>query len=132
VSTPVGSVVTTLSSLVGLSGGASFRDKGSLIERIYDRTGLRLLSVLDLGALLGGADRAEWGVLNLLGLANPLASVAPNYIVWGNVADWSSSYYIVWGSSIASPEGEYIVWGSADTSGEYIVWGSSEAPDGSR
>jgi serine protease AprX len=127
-----GSALNTLTNLLGLSGGASYRDTGSLIERIYDRTGIRLLSLLDLRALFGGADTAEWGVLNLLGLSNPLASVAPNYIVWGSVADWSSSYYIVWGSSIESPDGEYIVWGSGDYSGEYIVWGSSIPQDAGR
>ncbi len=124
-----GSAVT---NLLGLSGGASYRDTGSLIERIYDRTGLRLLSVLDLRALLGGADDAEWGVLNLLGLSNPLASVAPNYLVWGTVAGWSSSYYLVWGTAVQSPEGEYLVWGTSDDSGEYLVWGTGIAPDRER
>jgi serine protease AprX len=126
-----GSTLSTVTNLLGLSGGVSYRDTGSLIERIYDRTGIRLSSFLDLRALLG-ADDAEWGVLNLLGLTNRLASIAPNYIVWGSVADWSDSYYIVWGSSIESPDGEYIVWGSGDYSGEYIVWGSGIAQDGGR
>ena len=128
----VGSTLTTLTNTLGLTSGASYRDKGSLIERLYDRTGLRLLTLLDLQALLGDADRAEWGVLNLLGLSNPLGTVAPNYIVWGSVADWSTSYYIVWGSSIESSEGEYIVWGSSSDSGEYIVWGSNVPEDGGR
>ena len=76
-------------TLLGLTGGASYRDTGSLIERIYDRTGIRLLSLLDLQALLGDADGPESDVLNLLGLSNPLGTAAPNYIVWGNVAGWS-------------------------------------------
>jgi serine protease AprX len=126
----VGSTLTTVTNTLGLTGGAAFRDTGTLVDRIYDRTGIRLLSALDLRGLLGGANDAEWGVLNLLGLSNPLATVAPNYIVWGSVADWSSSYYIVWGSAIESSDGEYIVWGSGDYSGEYIVWGSGVAPGG--
>jgi serine protease AprX len=121
----VGSIVTTLTSTIGLTGGASFRDHGTLIDRVYDRTGIRLLSILDLTALFGSASDAEWGVLNLLGLSNPIGSIAPNYVVWGSVADWSSSYYVVWGSSMESPEGEYVVWGSGDYDGEYVVWGSS-------
>jgi serine protease AprX len=121
----IGSVLTTVTSLLGLSGGASYRDHGTLIDRIYDRTGIRLLSLLSFLNLFGEADRGEWGVLNLLGLSNPIGSAAPNYIVWGSVSEWSSSYYIVWGSSIQSPEGEYIVWGSGDYSDEYIVWGSA-------
>jgi serine protease AprX len=126
----VGSLLTTLTSTIGLTGGASFRDTGTLIDRVYDRTGIRLLNLLDLTALLQGADDAEWGVLNLLGLSNPIASIAPNYVVWGSVAGWSNSYYVVWGSSIESPDGEYVVWGSGDYDGEYVVWGSSiVAPD---
>jgi serine protease AprX len=128
----VGSVLTSVTNLLGLSGGASYRDTGSLIERIYDRTGIRLLGLLDFLNLFKNADNGEANVLNLVGLSNPIGSAAPNYIVWGSVAGWSSSYYIVWGSSIESSDGEYIVWGSGDYSGEYIVWGSNIAQDGSR
>ncbi len=128
----VGSLLTSVTNTLGLQGGASFFDSGTLIDRLYDRTGLRLLSVVDLGALLGGRDGADWGVLNLLGLTNPLATVAPNYVVWGNVADWTNSYYVVWGSAIQSPEGEYVVWGSADYDGEYVVWGSGIVNDQGR
>jgi len=124
------SVLTTLTSTLGLSSGASFRDRGTLIDRAYDRTGLRLLGILDLGALLGGADDAEFGVLNLLGLQNPLASVAPNRLVWGQVAGWSSSYYVVWGSAIQSASGQYVVWGSSDyTDPNYVVWGAAWTGD---
>ena len=125
----VGSLLTNLTNTLGLTGGASFRDHGSLIERIYDRTGIRLLSLLDLQALLGNPNGPDSDVLNLLGLSNPLGTAAPNYLVWGNVAGWSDSYYIVWGSAMQSPDGEYLVWGTADTSGEYIVWGTGVVPD---
>jgi serine protease AprX len=120
----LGSTLTQLTSLLSKTGGASFRDTGTLIDRIYDRTGIRLLSILDLQALLGGANNAEWGVLNLLGLNNPVASIAPNYVVWGTYADWSNSYYVVWGTSMQSPDGEYVVWGTSDYSDEYVVWGT--------
>jgi hypothetical protein len=110
-----------------LSGGASYRDNGTLIDRIYDRTGIRLLNILDLRGLLGGSSDSEWGVLNLLGLTNPIAGVQPNYLVWGDVAGWSSSYYLVWGTAVQNPEGEYLVWGTAD-SGEYLVWGTGVVP----
>jgi serine protease AprX len=121
----VGSLLTTVTSAVGVSGGASYRDNGTLIDRIYDRTGIRLLDVLGLGALLGNADDAEWGVLNLVGLSNPVASMGPNYVVWGTTADWTGSYYVVWGTSMQSPEGEYVVWGTGDYGSEYVVWGTS-------
>jgi serine protease AprX len=119
----LGSIVTTVTNLLGASGGASYRDTGTLIDRVYDRSGIRLLRILDFLNLFGDADEGEWGVLNLVGTSNRIGSARPNYIVWGNVADQSNSYYIVWGSAIES-DGEYIVWGSGDYSGEYIVWGS--------
>jgi serine protease AprX len=119
-------LTTTIDGLLGTSSGAAFRDTGSLIDRVYDRTGIRLLRLLDLGALLHGADAAEPGVLNLLGLSNPLGSTAPNYLVWGNVAGWSDSYYLVWGNTIQSPSGQYLVWGNNEmTDGSYLVWGNS-------
>jgi serine protease AprX len=125
----LGSVLTTVTSLLGLSSGASYRDNGTLIDRVYDRTGIRLLNILDLGALLGGADDGEWGVLNLVGTQNPIGSAKPNYVVWGTVADWSNSYYVVWGTSMQNPDGEYVVWGTGDYGGEYVVWGTSVTPD---
>jgi serine protease AprX len=118
----LGSLLTSATNLLGLSSGASFRDAGTLIDRVYDRTGIRLLGLLDLSSLLGGADTAEWGVLHLLGPNNPLATAAPNYVVWGNVAGWSSSYYVVWGNTIQSPSGQYVVWGNSEVFSEYVVW----------
>jgi serine protease AprX len=117
------SLLSSVTNLLGLSSGASFVDGGTLIDRIYDRTGLRLLSLLDLDELLGGADPSESGVLTLIGLSNPLGKTPANYLVWGSVADYSSSYYLVWGSSIQDENSEYLVWGSASDE-DYLVWGS--------
>ncbi len=63
----VQNVLAALTNVLGLSSGASFVDRGTLIDRLYDRTGLRLLALLDLDELLGGADSSEPGVLTLLG-----------------------------------------------------------------
>ena len=122
-------VLSAVTNLLGLSSGASFHDAGTLIDRVYDRTGIRLLSILSLGGLLGGADTAEYGVLNLLGEQNPIARTPANYVVWGSMADWTSSYYVVWGSSMQAPSGQYVVWGSAMEDGDYVVWGSGTFPD---
>jgi serine protease AprX len=120
------SLVSTVTSLLGTSSGAYFRDNGTLIDRVYDRTGIKLLGLLDLSILFGNADEAESGVLNLLGTSNPIGSAGANYVVWGNVADWSSSYYVVWGNSIQSPSGQYVVWGNNEFSdSNYVVWGNS-------
>lgn len=117
------SLLSSLTNLLGLSSGASFRDRGTLIDRVYDRTGIRLLGLLDLGALLGGADSAESGVLNLLGESNPIGYTPANYVVWGTAANWTSSYYVVWGTSMRDPSGQYVVWGTA-TDDDYVVWGT--------
>jgi serine protease AprX len=120
----VSRLLTSVTNLLGLSSGASFFDRGTLIDRVYDRTGIRLLGLLNLGALLGGADHAEPGVLNLLGTTNRLGYTPANYLVWGSVAEWSNSYYLVWGSTVQDPSGQYLVWGSMDH-GDYLVWGSN-------
>jgi serine protease AprX len=117
-------LLSTVTNLLGLSSGASFVDAGTLIDRVYDRTGIRLLNLLDLGALLGGADGAEEGVLTLLGQGNPLGKTPANYLVWGSVAGYTSSYYLVWGSAIQDSDGEYLVWGSSSDE-DYLVWGSN-------
>jgi serine protease AprX len=128
----VTNLLATVTSVLGLSSGAAFRDTvghGTLIDRIYDRSGIKLLGILDLGWLLGSG--GEPGVLNLLGLSNPLGYTASNYLVWGEVAGWSGSYYLVWGDSIQDDDGDYLVWGNNEyDDGDYLVWGNSMPDDG--
>jgi serine protease AprX len=120
-------LLSTVQNLLGLSSGASFFDRGTLIDRVYDRTGIRLLGLLDLDVLLGGADGAESGVLSLLGQSNPIGQTPANYVVWGTAAGWTSSYYVVWGTSMRDPSGQYVVWGTA-VDDDYVVWGTSIDP----
>ena len=123
----VPSLLQTLDGLLGTSSGAAYRDTGRMIDGVYDRSGIKLLGLLDLSFLWQHAGEAEWGILQLAGLSNPMAQTPANYIVWGTVADWSSSYYIVWGTAIQDPSGQYIVWGTNDyTAGNYIVWGTTD------
>jgi len=121
----VNNLLSSVTSLLGISGGATYVDNGTLIDRIYDRTGIRLLKLLDLGALFDSSDTVEPGVLNLLGLSNPIGSAGANYVVWGNAADWSNSYYVVWGNTMQTPSGQYVVWGNSEFEGDYVVWGNS-------
>lgn len=119
-------LLNTLDGLLGASGGAAFRDTGTMIDRIYDGSGVRLLGLLDLSILWQQADSAEWGVLNLLGLSNPIAQTPANHVVWGDVAGWTSTYHVVWGDSIESPSGQHVVWGDAEhTDANHVVWGDS-------
>ena len=116
-------LLSTVQNLLGLSSGASFIDRGTLIDRLYDRTGIRLLGLVDLDVLLGGADGAESGVLSLLGQSNSIGYTAPNHLVWGTVAGWTNTYYIAWGMPIADPSGQHLVWGTAADE-DHLVWGT--------
>lgn len=117
-------LLSTVQNLLGLSSGASFIDRGTLIDRLYDRTGIRLLGLLDLDVLLGGADGAESGVLSLLGPSNSIGYTAPNHLVWGTVAGWTNTYYIAWGMPISDPSGQHLVWGTAADE-DHLVWGTT-------
>jgi serine protease AprX len=126
-------LLTTVTNLLGGSSGATFRDSGTLIERIYDKTGIKLLGLLDLSILFQGADYAESGVLNLLGTSNPIAQIPANHVVWGDVAGWTSEYHVVWGDTIQSPSGQHVVWGDSEhVDGNHVVWGDNIPEDGGR
>ena len=127
----VSSLLRTVDNLLGTSSGATFRDTGSMIDRIYGRTGIRLLGLLDLSVLFVQADSAEPGVLNLLGLNNPIANIQANHLVWGDVADWTDNYHLVWGDSIDSPSGQHLVWGDSEhTDSNHLVWGDAAVGGG--
>ena len=102
-----------------------------MIDRIYGRTGIRLLGLLDLSVLFVQADSAEPGVLNLLGLNNPIANIQANHLVWGDVANWTDNYHLVWGDSIDSPSGQHLVWGDSEhTDSNHLVWGDAAVGGG--
>jgi serine protease AprX len=127
----VSSLLNTVDNLLGTSSGATFRDTGTMIDRIYDRTGLRLLGILDLSVLFVQADNAEPGVLNLLGLNNPVAQTPANHLVWGDVANWTTNYHLVWGDSVDSPSGQHLVWGDSEhTDANHLVWGDAAVGGG--
>jgi serine protease AprX len=122
----VASLLNGLTGLLGLSGGATFRDAGTLVDRIYDGSGIHLLGLLDAALFWQQADDAEYGVLNLLGLSNPIAQTPANHVVWGDVAGWTTQYHVVWGDSIYSPSGQHVVWGDSEhTDSTHVVWGDS-------
>ena len=126
-------LLNTVTDLLGSSGGVTFRDNGTMIERIYGKTGIKLLGLLDLSFLFQSADNAEPGVLNLLGLNNPIAQIPANHVVWGDVAGWTTEYHVVWGDNLQSPSGQHVVWGDSEhVDGNHVVWGDSIPGDGGR
>jgi len=127
----VASLLNTVDSLLGTSSGAAFRDTGTMIDRIYDRTGVRLLGLIDLGVLFVQADSSEAGVLNLLGLNNPIAKIPANHVVWGDVANWTNNYHVVWGDSLQAPSGQHVVWGDMEhADSNHVVWGDAAVGGG--
>jgi serine protease AprX len=114
---------TLVGGLLTSSSGASFWDAGTLTSRVYDGVGIRLLSLLDLSRIWSNPALLNYGDLNLVGLLNPLRLVAPNPLIWGEVAGWTGSDAIIWGTQIYDPQGEAIIWGtSADD--DAIIWGT--------
>jgi len=127
-------VTNTIGGLTTSSSGAAFWDAGSLTNRLYGGSGLRLLSLLELPLVWLNPSQLNVGDLNIAGLTNPLGAMPTNPLIWGDVAKWAnaqSNDQIIWGSQIYSPSGQQIIWGSTDTTDdEQIIWGSAMvAPD---
>lgn len=125
----VTNLVTTIAGLTISASNASFWDAGTLSTNLYGGIGIRLLSPL-LAPLYWLNPSAQWGILNLVGLTNPLASLTPNYLQWGVVSTWTGNSQIIWGDTIYNPQGQQIIWGDVNTSEGYqIIWGDAVVGD---
>ena len=120
-----------ISGLLTTSSGAIFWDTGTLASRLYGGVGIRILSILQAPLVWLNTSLLNTGDLNLLGLSNPLASIAPKRLLYGEVAGWTGSQSIMWGDAIYDPQGQSIMWGdSYMTDGTSIMWGDSvTSPD---
>jgi serine protease AprX len=120
-------LITALTSLLlDRSGGMSFWDSGQLEDRVYNGTGLNLLSLLQLPKLLLNPGQLQWGRVNLLGLTNPLSLLAPKRLLYGDVSYWTADDHLTWGDDVYSPEGQHLTWGDNDLSDDYhLTWGDS-------
>jgi len=133
--TAQGLVANLLNTVIGTvsvtSSGASYWDaQGQMIPRLYSGGGIRLLSALLAPLAWLNPGLLNDGDLNLLGLTNPLASVAPKWLLYGQVAGWTGSQSIMWGDAIYDSNGQSIMWGDTDLSDDYsIMWGDSVSPD---
>jgi hypothetical protein len=96
---------------------------------------MRLLSLLQLPLVWLDPSQLHFGDLNLAGLTNPLATMAPNPLIWGEVASWTRAQddgdQVIWGTQIYNPSGQQVIWGTTDTTGgEQVIWGTSmTSPD---
>jgi subtilisin family serine protease len=128
------SLLTSVTSALGLNlgqpsgpSGASFWDRGSLSGRLYNHTGIRLLSLLDLSRIWSNPLLLNTGDLNLVGLANPLAQLKPNPMMYGGLsAGMDDDDQIIWGTTVQDENGQDVVWGTDDN--DQIIWGTNEDP----
>jgi subtilisin family serine protease len=126
------SLLTNLTNALGLgdlsgASGASFWDAGTLSQRLYHHTGLRLLSLLDLTRIWGNPGLLNQGDLNLVGLTNPLARLKPNPMMYGGLArSMDDDDQIIWGTTVQDENGQDVVWGTDDD--DQIIWGTSVDP----
>jgi serine protease AprX len=116
-----------IGGLLSAPSGAIFWDSGTLATRLYAGTGIRLLSILQAPLAWLNSSLLNTGDLNLLGLGNPLASIAAKSLLYGQVGNWTNSQTIMWGTSITDPSsGQTIMWGTNyTTDGTTIMWGTS-------
>jgi serine protease AprX len=120
------SLVNTVVAGLGLqSSGASYWDAGTLSQRLYAGTGIRLLSALEAPLVWLNPSLLRFGDLNLLGLTNPLASLTPKWLQYGEVAGWTNEQSILWGAVIYDPKGEWVEWGTNAQDDQSILWGTS-------
>ena len=127
-----GLVTGLLNTVVGglgvSSSGASFWDAGTLGGRLYNGLGIRLLSLLEAPLTWLNPGLLHYGDLNLVGLLNPLASIQPKWLQYGEVAGWTGNNTIMWGDTIYDPQGQTIMWGDAYTDDTTIMWGDAMSP----
>ena len=130
-------LTTTVGGVQTTGGGISFWDIGTLAARLGAGIGTRVLSAADASLAWTNPSLLAFGDLNLLGLTNPLTALAPNPLLWGNVASWTSANQILWGDAIYNPQGNQILWGDSSTTEDaddnQILWGDTVQPtSGSR
>jgi serine protease AprX len=116
-----------IGGLLSPASGAIFWDAGTMAPRLYAGKGIRLLSILQAPLIWLNSLLVNTGDLNLLGLNNPLASMVPKWLLYGEVAGWTGGQSIMWGDAIYDPQGQSIMWGDTYmTDGTSIMWGDSE------
>ena len=127
------SALPLVGGLVSPPSGVAYWDAGTMTNRMYEGSGLRLLGLLDLVGALLYPSRLEWDTLHLVGENNPLGRMGAKYVIWGDVAYWTESNYVIWGHTIQTPEGNYVIWGDTQmTEGYYVIWGDSVTADDPR
>jgi serine protease AprX len=104
-------------------GNLLVSDSGSLVDRAYGRVGLRLMGALEMlqGWTSPGGPASR---VSLFGLLNPLASMPPARMVWGELTTLVGGNQLVWSEQLLSPVGQQLVWSEhvLQSTGQQLVW----------
>lgn len=115
---------TLVSGLPVPASGEVFADGGTLIDRMSQQAGIRLLGLVDLLLVWADPSRLPLDHLNVLGLDSVVSSTPANQIIWGDISQWVADQQIIWGEQIFNPMGQQIIWGDSGSSEGYqIIWG---------
>lgn len=107
-------------------GGASFRDEGTMADRMYEGNGIRLVGLFDLPDVLLNPAPLERDTLSVIGSLNPFDRIGAHRLLWGRVSSWTDSEHVTWGESITSPAGQQVIWGDTEMSdGYHVIWGDA-------
>jgi serine protease AprX len=128
--TAANGVVNLVNSLLGgllsPASGLVYWDAGTMASRVYHRTGIRVLTLLDAPLAWLTPGFFNTGDLNIFGLSNPISTTRPNEVLWGDVASWTSDHEVLWGDTIYNPQGQEVLWGdSSVTDGDEVLWGDT-------
>ena len=115
---------TIVSGVLVPVGGEVFTDAGTLIDRMYQQTGIRILSLVDLALVWANPSKLPLDHLNLLGLYGEVSATGGNQIIWGDISQSVADEQIIWGDQIFDSTGQQIIWGdSGSADGYQIIWG---------
>jgi hypothetical protein len=105
----------------------AFWDTGAMSGRLYNGDGVRLLTSSEASSAWSNPALLQVGKLNMFGRTNPLGTVAPKWLQYGEVAALTDDQSILWGTSMQDVNGESILWGTSDE--QSILWGTATSPD---
>jgi hypothetical protein len=92
---------------------------------MYQQSGIRILSLVDLVLVWANPAQMPLGQLTLLGLDSEVATTPGTQIIWGDeIFNATGPQQIIWGDEIFDSRDQQIIWGDdGSTDGYQIIWG---------
>jgi serine protease AprX len=119
-------VSTVIGGLTVAPSGIAFWDLGTMSGSLYAGTGVRQLSSSEASNAWNNPAMLPVGRLNLFGSTNPVGTLTPKWIQFGELAGFTDDESILWGTSMLDVDGQSILWGTSDE--ESILWGTTTSP----